>query len=56
MALKEYFGENRYNEILSEVEPLVIEFEKIPKGTKLEVATQVFGRVKTLVKGSNDLV
>jgi hypothetical protein len=41
MALKEYFGENRYNEILNEVKPLVSEFDKLPKGTKLEAATHV---------------
>jgi ABC-type phosphate transport system auxiliary subunit len=56
MALKEYFGENRYNETLNEIEPLVSEFDKLPKGTKLEVATHVFGRMKTLEKRSNDLL
>ena len=45
MALKEYFDENRYSEILSEVEPLISEFDKLPKGTKLEVATQVFRKM-----------
>ncbi len=42
MALKEYFGENRYNEILCEVEPLVSKFDKLPKGTKLEVVKHCF--------------
>jgi hypothetical protein len=31
MTLKEYFGENRYNEILSKAKPLVSEFEKLPQ-------------------------
>jgi hypothetical protein len=47
MALKEYFGENRYNEILCEVEPLLSEFDKLLKDTKREV-THVFGKMKTL--------
>ncbi len=33
--------------------PLVREFDKLPKGTKLEV-THVFGKMKTLERGSND--
>jgi hypothetical protein len=41
---------------LNEVETLVSEFENLPNGTKLRVATQVFGRMKTLEKGSNDLL
>jgi hypothetical protein len=53
MALKEYFGENRYNEILNKVEPLVSEFEKLHKVTKLEVA---FGKMKKFEKVSNDLL
>jgi hypothetical protein len=40
MALKEYFGENRYNDILNKVEPLVSEFEKLPKVKKLEVVLE----------------
>ncbi len=56
MALREYFGENRYNEILCEVEPLVSEFDKLPKGTKFEVATNVFGKMKTLERGFIDLL
>jgi regulator of replication initiation timing len=56
MALKEYLGENRCNEILNEVEPLVTEFDKLPKDQKLEVASEVFGRMKTLEKESNDLL
>ncbi len=39
MALKEYFGENRYD-ILNKVEPLVSEFEKLPKVKKLEVVLE----------------
>jgi hypothetical protein len=56
MALKKYFGDNRYNEILCEVEPLVSEFDNLLKGTKLEVATHVFGKMKTSERGSNDLL
>jgi hypothetical protein len=56
MALKEYFGETRYNEIFNEIDLLVSEFEKLLKGTKLEIATHVFGKMKILEKGSNDLL
>ncbi len=35
---------------MSEVEPLVCEFEKLSKGTKLEVATLFSGKMKTLEK------
>ncbi len=45
-----------YYEILCEVEPLVSQFDKLPKGTKLEHATYVFGEIKTLERGSNDLL
>ncbi len=37
MALKEYFGENRNNEILNKVERLVSEFKKLPKLQNLKL-------------------
>jgi hypothetical protein len=36
---------------LCEFEPLVTEFDKLLKGIKLEVATQVFEKIKTLERG-----
>jgi hypothetical protein len=46
MALEEYFEVDTYNEISCEVEPLVSEFDELLKGTKFEVVTHVFGRIK----------
>ncbi len=45
-----------YYEILCEVEPLVSQFDKLPKGKKLEDVTHVFGEMKPLERGSNDLL
>ncbi len=44
MALNEYFGVNKYNKISCEVEPLVNEFDKLLKSTKLEV-THALGKI-----------
>ncbi len=41
---------------LCEEQPLASEFDKLSKGTKLEVAAHVFGKIKTLERGSNDFL
>jgi hypothetical protein len=36
---------------LCEFEPLVTEFDKLPKRIKPEAATHIFGKIKTLERG-----
>ncbi len=44
------------NNEIYEVEPFVSELDKLSKSTKIEVATNVFGKIKTLKRESSDLL
>jgi hypothetical protein len=56
MALKEYLGNDEYKKLMTEVSPLVTEFDKLPKGEKVEKATEVFAAMKTYERGTDFLL
>src|SRR5437899_7117139 len=56
MALQEFLGKDEYKKLISEVSPLVNEFDKLPKGEKLEKATEVYATMKAYKKGTDFLL
>ncbi len=56
MELKEYLGNDEYKKLITEVSPIVAEFDKLPKGEKVEKATEVFTAMKAYKRGTDFLL